>query len=575
MRILSKEDAYFFDNYTINDLGVSGISLMESAASSLLFSIYPYIQKNKRIIFFIGHGNNGGDGLALCRRLLNLGFDCYAFLVCGDDKFQGEALEELNIYKNHKYPLFHNNMKDFAFDDITFDSYNDLLLYSISNCDFIVDSVYGIGFKGELGDNIKPIFEMINNSQKTVFSIDLPSGVSCDGKYFNGAIKASYTFSILGAKESAFIYPSSSYFGEIISIDIGIYKKAKNTIKETWNFPKFSLTLPFKDNLDYKKSSGYCLIVGGSKFYKGAPILAANGALKSGVGLISLAIPNDIVNPASNKLLEAIYSPIKEKDGYLCDISIDENIDVIVCGIGLSRQKCCKNVVKKVIMSDKIIILDADALYFLDDELLNILKARKQISVLTPHIGEMARLCGVSSKEVEKNKFSLSLQKALKWNCYIVLKGANTLITSNKGEQIMNAYYNPALAKGGSGDTLAGIISSFLAYYSKVDFKQFNNHYNFSFFDELSEKLSFNINDYLSNDNNYKKFSNYDVNRELFCYDKFLLAISNAVFAHNAAANYALCFGQTPLDFSISDISSSLKDVFNLALKFRNENYIS
>lgn len=564
MRVFNKDEAYLSDKHTIDKLGVDSFALMEDAASSILFSIVKYLNFHSNCLFLIGSGNNGGDGLAVCRRLNNMGYNAEAALICGIDKFKNESLKQLKIYQNHKYPLLYNDNNSFKTD------YPTLLNDKIKTADVIVDAILGVGFYGELRADVKPIIAQINKSNAFVISIDLPSGVSADGQFYKDGVKADLTVSVGGFKQSAFIKNSSSFFGENIAVDIGINPPTNIPITRTWGFNDFVGTMHRKNKFDNKKNGGHILIVGGSRYYKGAPILAAKGCLKSGAGLLSLAVPNDIIPAASFAIPEAVYSQNEEEDGFISHVDIPSNADVIACGMGLSRNKKCRQVVKEVIESDKPIVLDADSLYFLDDELISLLKLRTKTTVLTPHPGEMARMCGVPVEEIVKTPFSIAEQKSVELNSYIVLKGHYTILSDCSGNQLVNVSGNASLAKGGSGDVLTGIIAAFLAYNlqntnNTVDYSAAvqNNHLEFN--KDNNFKQLYKTYTECKSKNNDRQFITDNISESNYKSDEFrdMVAIANAVFAHGAAADIALMENDTPLSFSPSEIPNNLNKVFS------------
>lgn len=195
-----------------------------------------------------------------------------------------------------------------------------------------------------------------------------------------------------------------------------------------------------------------------SKNMVGAPIMTALSCAKTGAGLITMAIPKNNIFIAANKLLEAMYMDVVESEGSIIDIDIPK-VDIIAVGMGLGRNPRSRELINKLLCSEINLLLDADALYFLKDSL-NLLKSRKAITIITPHEAEMSRLCNVDIKTVKNNRFDISRVFSIEYGVYTVLKGPNTIISMPDGKQYINSSGNPALAKGGSGDILSGIITA-------------------------------------------------------------------------------------------------------------------
>lgn len=450
MLILSKEQIQGADNYSKNELGLFEELLMENAGQAFLTALKKVLNYNDKISVFCGRGNNGGDGIVLARRLKQIGFSVRLIFVDGIEKFSKAAGYHFNVYCRcgFDYELLNLN------DESAFDGAN-----------FIVDAIFGTGFHGKPDEQKSKIFDRINESKAAVVALDIPSGISVDEAFFEKAVKANFTLSVSYLKRSAFLYPAKLNYGKVFVVDAGIVCKpdeAQNYMK-TWGAADFKRTFAFKESFASKWSSGSALIVGGSSNMIGAVVLAAKACIKSGVGLLRLAVPESLKSIVAASVFEATYANVEEENGVLTDLEFDGNFNVVAVGPGLSRNELVKNVVEKIISAQVPIVLDADALSFLNDEMLIRLKNRKFATILTPHEKEMARLCGCNLNFVKMNRFELSKQKAAEWNTIVVLKGPHTVITAPNGLQFVNLSGNEGLAKGGTGDVLTGIISAMVA----------------------------------------------------------------------------------------------------------------
>ncbi len=450
MLVLSKKEMQNSDLYTVSKIGIFEEILMENAGLAFSHELEKIAKKTDKIAIFCGSGNNGGDGIVLARRLKQMGFLAELVLVDGTEKFS----------KTTKY-----HYKIFCDCGFRSEVYCDNKFW-LEEFDIVVDAIFGIGFHGLIRDEkLSKLIQKINSLKATIVSLDVPSGISADSGGFDVAVKANITLTVSYFKRSAFLFPAKLNYGRLVVVDADIEcdEETKMFCAKTWGADDFVRTFVFPKSSDDKWSRGRALIVGGSKNLVGAVVLAVKACLQSGVGLVSVAMPDYLKFCVSSAVLEATYVDCEQNGDFLCDIDIKKGFDVVACGPGISRNNCVKSVVEKVINYPAPVVLDADALSFLDDKLFNVVKNRRFATILTPHVREMARLCGCDVAYVEDNRFELAKQKAEAWNCYLVLKGPNSIVTTPEGLQFVNLSGNEGLAKGGSGDVLTGIISAFVA----------------------------------------------------------------------------------------------------------------
>lgn len=456
MFILTKEQAENADKYSQEGLGLYGEMLMENAGQAFSIALANHIKLNSKHRFhiFCGRGNNGGDGIVLARRLKQLGHKTRLIFVDGVDDFSAAAAYHFKVYCNcgFDYELFNLD------DETVFNESN-------NNNIIIIDAIFGTGFHGEPNDQKAQIFKKINSSAATVVSLDVPSGVCVDEGHFKAAIKADLTLCVSQLKLSAFLMPASLNYGKIVVVEAGVVcsPEVARSCMKTWGLAEFKKTYVFKNSRANKWSGGRALFVGGHNTMPGAVILAAKACLGSGVGLLKLAVLNSLKNIIVANVPEATYANVQEKEGALSNFELSDGLDVVAAGPGLSRAACVRNVVIKVVEAQSAIVLDADALSFFDEEMFSLVKKRKFPTVLTPHEREMARLCGCSADFVASHRLELAKEKAMEWNCFLVLKGANTITTTPSGMQFVNLSGNEGLAKGGTGDLLTGIVCAMVA----------------------------------------------------------------------------------------------------------------
>lgn len=438
-----------FDKITIENIGIPSLVLMENAGRCIFEEIKKNFVHAKNILIVAGKGNNGGDGLALARHLFlnNYRVDIYLAFgeVRGDAEIQLKILENLGLK-----PL--NSRPDFK------------------NYDLIVDAIFGTGFqppvKGEIGDLINEI----NASKVDVISVDIPSGLSADtGEVFSPSIKAKITVTFQFPKICHVLFPAAKQCGKVVTADISIPSSLASDVKREILTLKH-LKLYRREEDTYKTKEGHILIVGGSRGKTGAVAMSAKAATRTGAGLVSVGIPENLDDILETLLIEEMTIPLKGLDRLSIFsvkqiVDLQEKHDVLALGIGMERYEEGQDIVIDILEKwEKPILLDADGINNLADYGdLSSLKNRKIPAVLTPHIGEFSRLTGYDTKTIIYNQIELSQEFSQKYNCYLVLKGARTVISTPEGKAYVFTEGTPALAKGGTGDVLAGILSALMA----------------------------------------------------------------------------------------------------------------
>lgn len=453
MRILSMEEMYAADHYAIHEIGVRDETLMECAGQAITSALLPRLHPDSVITVLAGVGNNGGDGFVIARRLKNLGCHAQLWLVPPVEKVTGAALAALRSFEANGYHPHGYHAKLYA---------------RIAQSDVIIDALLGIGMKGELRSPYDEIIQAVNDSGAAVYAVDTPSGVSADGAEVSLAVRADATFTIQHPKLSAFLYPAASFYGELEVVDIGIPPQATDALPNQrilWTQEEFHASLPQRSADVHKGTNGRCLLVGGCSTMVGAPLLSARACLRSGIGLLSLAIPKASRTAAASQILEATYLDCEEEDGVLTGIELADQLSVVAVGMGLGRDSRSSGLLHAILSKNVPTVIDADGLYHLQDHL-NLLDRRTAVTVLTPHMGEMARLCGCSADTVRRHRFAISREFAVEHGVYLVLKGPNTIVAAPSGDQYVNTSGNAGLAKGGSGDALTGMIAAYLPNYT-------------------------------------------------------------------------------------------------------------
>lgn len=465
--MVTGEEMRQIDRYAIEEIGLKEELLMENAGQAFVNEITSLLdKKTAKIAVLIGAGNNGGDGFVISRSLLEKGYHVDVWLIPPLEKVKGTARYHMDVYLKSGFGLI-------SYHTIA----NEGFMQQLTNYTHVVDALLGTGFKGTLRSPYKEIIEQVNRSNCSVFSVDLPSGITADGTDVETlvAIKASHTISFQCPKLSSFIYPSREYYGNLSIVDIGIPKLAVVKVsskRHLWTEEDVTRTLPVRRPSSHKGSHGKGLIIAGSKSMTGAPILTTRACHRLGAGLVTLATPCSAHPAIASQLIEATFHLCPSKNGEIDDLNISNDVlekryDAIAIGPGLGRNNNGFFIEALIKGYHKPLIIDADGLYYLKNFLPELL-ARKEATILTPHLGEFAYLTNESIEMIEKNRFQLSKEFAKKYGVYLVLKGPYTIVTTPEGHQFINATGNASLAKGGTGDVLTGMLLALIMQQTDV-----------------------------------------------------------------------------------------------------------
>ncbi len=452
MQIVSREEMQTIDRTTVESMGLPGVVLMENAGRAVFQSLLPELKKGGRMVIVIGKGNNGGDGFAAARYLLETSYPFSVWLITEREAIKGDAEIHMKAFLA-------------AGGEIQQISSSEAFKESLESADLIVDALLGTGLTGELRPSYIQTVKDINRASGKVISIDMPSGVNSDqAAVDNEAIKADITLTLHCPKISQFLYPASSYFGETRVLSIGIPGEVMKRLplnRKLLSREDVIKALPHRDPHSHKGTYGNGLLVAGSEWMPGAAAMSGLAALRSGLGRLTVSVPERMVDVLSNHIVEATYTP-RHAIAW-------NDFDGAAIGPGLGREKSAEQLVAEALRQEDLpLVLDADGLYHLKG-LLPLLKNRKAPVILTPHPGEMARLTGYSIEEVEKHRFQIAETFAREHHVYLVLKGQSTIFSNPEGETVVHTSGNPALAKGGSGDVLTGIIFAFLFQHHSVE----------------------------------------------------------------------------------------------------------
>ena len=461
MYVVNAQEMRELDHFTIEQIGIPGSVLMENAGVAVVREIetrWP----GARVVVVSGYGNNGGDGLVIARHLLNAGWQVSVWVVGDERKMTKDCLAQLRILQSCSYSFsFWEEEKEEEF------------LEELSQADLVVDALLGTGIKGSVREPFARVIEGFLKVKGSIIAVDIPSGINADtGEICGVAVKADLTLSFAYPKWGHFLYPGAQHRGELIVADISIPPEAEGhfSLTDQMILPcSLADEIPTRHPFSHKGSYGHALVIAGSREMTGAPVLSAMAGLRAGCGLLTLAVPDGILHIVEQKINEAIFWGLPEEGGFLSLQSLHplaeriKKYQVIAIGPGMGVwQEGNKWIQSLLTLCEVPLIIDADALTMLSQNP-DLLLQKKGPVILTPHPAEMARLCHCTTREVEKNRRETARQFARKYGVYVVLKGTYTLLATPDGAVYVNTRGSAALAKGGSGDVLTGILAGVLA----------------------------------------------------------------------------------------------------------------
>ena len=467
MKIALAKQMREIDKKAIEDYGINELALMETAGQKTADAVCHVLKdaSKKSVCVLAGSGNNGGDAFVAARYLSNLGARIKIFMI-GNKNSRTDSLNvQIKIIRSMGMEI------QVLENDRAWERLQVTLRFS----DIIIDGILGTGFTGQLRPSVLRLVRLVNSTNKPVVSIDLPTGVEADsGQIGEAAIKATCTITLGMPKIGHFICPGASHVGELLINDIGIPAQLLNLneeIHQTVINDELAITLlPARPKDAHKGSVGKVLVIAGSTGMTGAASLAAMAALKTGAGLVTLAVPESLNPVFEIKLTEVMTSPLQEvKIGIIGGdkavaqiLSLAEKADTILIGPGLGREPETMDLVTKIVETvDKPLILDADALFPYNGKV-DSLKLCKQIPILTPHLGELAALLGTSVDDLRTNLVENVRKASQTFRAIFVAKSESTIVAYPNGEVFVSALGNEGMATGGCGDVLAGAIAGLM-----------------------------------------------------------------------------------------------------------------
>lgn len=451
MKILSARQIRQADHYTIEHEPVASIDLMERASVAFTnwFALkFPLPQPSVHVL--CGKGNNGGDGLAIARLLSERGYSVNVYIIEAFERSTPDFKTNLQRLST----LAHVPVRSVQTAD-------DLPVFGAE--ELLIDAIVGSGLQAPLQGVLKGLVEYINECGNRVIAVDLPTGLNGDGPTEGVCIYAQYTFSFETPRLAFFFAENYHRVGEFAYASIGLDANFIQNQSTPYHYIDQSLITSFlkkREKFAHKGVFGHALLIAGSYGKMGAAILATKACLRVGVGLATVHIPTCGYDVMQTAVPEAMVS--LDEDPYIFTRVYDlYKYSVLAIGCGLSTKNKTRNALCYVLKNiETPTILDADALNILAQSP-DWLEYIPPGSILTPHAKEFERLFGKIERDFERNE--VQRQKSQELGVYIILKGANTCITTPQGECYFNSTGNPGMGTAGSGDVLTGILAGLLA----------------------------------------------------------------------------------------------------------------
>jgi len=452
------------DRCAIEEYGIPEIILMENAGRESVETLKRKFSDlaSMKIVVFAGKGNNGGDGFVMARHLLNMGADVWVLLLGkigelkADAKLNAEIAQKIGVEINE---VDANNFKSFD--------------HRLRHCDLVIDAIFGTGLSRPATGFYADVLEKINHLQKFVVSVDIPSGLDSDSGRLTGPhVEAGLTLALAMLKRSHVTFPSAGVMGDIEVLDISIPQKAvaSQSLTVEMTEPEDMVSwFPKRPSHSHKGDYGHVLVVAGSPGKGGAAGLTALGALRSGCGLVTLAIPESCQKALEFYPLEVMTVPLPEtKNGTLSlrakDLLLEQmqGKSAVAVGPGISTDPETVQLLQEFLPTVEVpLVIDADAVNCLAKcgDLKNL---KIPDAILTPHPKEMSRISGWSTEEIQGNRIESASRFAGENSLTLVLKGARTIIAFPDQSVVINPTGNPGMATAGSGDVLTGIIAGLI-----------------------------------------------------------------------------------------------------------------
>ncbi len=466
MRLVTASEMASLDRRTIEEIGIPGMVLMENAArgaAGFFLEFLPDIL-TRRITVLAGSGNNAGDGFVLARIFHGMGAKTGVVCLRDPERLQGDALTNFRIMGRIGVPVqVWSEAQEF-----------EAQWRAIAESEVVIDAILGTGLKSEVQGLYRQVIDRLNDLDVPILAVDVPSGLDAStGKILGNAVRASATATFGCLKIGQVIDPGRERVGELRLVDIGIPPQVveKSGVQRWWlDGSLVSGWLHPRPEDAHKGTCGHIAVLSGSRGKTGAATLICQGAARVGAGLVTLFIPESLNSILEVKLTEAMTWPIPETEEQSPSIAaLDPILELLAgkqafaMGPGISTHASTGRLVRGLLAQCPCpMVLDADALTLASDDV-SVLGSAGHPIVITPHPGEMARLLSSTTKSVQEDRLGTASRFSQEHGITVVLKGSRTIIAAPDGRIAVNGSGNPAMASGGMGDTLTGMIAGLLA----------------------------------------------------------------------------------------------------------------
>ncbi len=461
MRILTSAEMKCVESLA-DGAGVSYEQLMENAGSAAAAAICAKIPvEGLSCLVVCGCGNNGGDGFVVARKLWESGARVAVALAMGLPK-TAQSIAMLDRLRQTEVPVWSIGL---AWRQVE---------QAFEQADIVVDAMFGTGFCGELSGEAALMADHINSAVAAVFALDLPSGVASDSGFAApSSVRADFTIAFDSLKPAHLIYPGREYAGETETVSIGVPEECRGEdpgshflIGDEMIFSGLKKRPPHSHKGDFGRLLNIC----GSPGMPGAAVISALSAARCGVGLLTVASSRGTFPALNVRLPEAMVLPLEETvEGHISAENAGRLLealaraDACLVGCGMGNSEDTQALMRQIVLGARCpLVIDADGINALLP-CIDILQEAKAPVILTPHMGEMARLAGCSVRELEQHRTEYAQAFAQEHRAVIVLKSSTTTVVTPEGAVFLNCTGNAGLASGGSGDLLAGMIASFCA----------------------------------------------------------------------------------------------------------------
>jgi NAD(P)H-hydrate epimerase len=454
------------DRATIEDYGVAGVVLMEAAGRGVVDTVCALRDPDElRVAVLCGSGNNGGDGYVVARHLISRGARVTVYLVADRDRIQGDALTNLEILERMQgeiRPLGSAEELEAAGTDL-------------DHAHVLLDALLGTGLNSDVRGQYRRVIERANRCPGLKLAVDIPSGLNADnGRVMGVVFRADHTVTFGYPKVGLVTHPGVEQTGELHVVDIGVpapVEAAAEFAAEVLEPAGVGALLEDRPSWGHKGTYGHLLVIAGSPGKTGAAILTGEAALRSGVGLVTVASVDDALRAMETKTREVMLAPLLPAGHPLGDSEpvfkhlqgLLQGKSALALGPGIPRGPEMTAFLARLVRESPVpLVIDADGLNELAVDL-SCLRDATVPTLLTPHPGEMSRLTGLGVAEIQADRLQVAREFASRHEVWLALKGHRTVLASPDGGALINPTGNSGMGSGGTGDVLTGLVGSFLA----------------------------------------------------------------------------------------------------------------